>query len=342
MSTTGWSCPDGVEILPPDADRATWLAARREGIGGSDASTIVGLNPFPTSSRYALYLDKLGLLPPTLVSSAMEWGNRHEPAVADWFTEHTGRTLHRVGLYTHRDRPWQRGTPDRGVDCGGILEIKTTSSRGAQDWADDTIADHAALQAQHYMAVTGVDHAHFAVLVDGRDAFTRVSERDQNLIDIITAAERDFWHNHVLARRPPPIDGSVATANAIAQRWPDTQDDGFVVFGPELVALLDQWEQARAAANRAEEHTRWLRSQIADLMGPAGTAVVAGEQVATLRSDGSFNVAAFARDHPDLHAEFQTTRQVLDTARLATEHPELHTRYRARVLRRKGTHDAQQ
>ena len=42
----------------PDISHEEWLDLRRTGIGGSDAATIVGLNPY--SSRYSLYLDKIG------------------------------------------------------------------------------------------------------------------------------------------------------------------------------------------------------------------------------------------------------------------------------------------
>ena len=42
----------------PDLSHEEWLELRRTGIGGSDAPTIVGVNPY--NSRYALYLDKIG------------------------------------------------------------------------------------------------------------------------------------------------------------------------------------------------------------------------------------------------------------------------------------------
>lgn len=47
------TCPDSDEVLPVDADRDAWLDARREGIGGSDASAIAGVNEF-TSLRSPL------------------------------------------------------------------------------------------------------------------------------------------------------------------------------------------------------------------------------------------------------------------------------------------------
>ena len=39
------------------ANREEWLAARKKGIGGSDASALLGLNPY--SSPLRVYLDKI-------------------------------------------------------------------------------------------------------------------------------------------------------------------------------------------------------------------------------------------------------------------------------------------
>ena len=44
------------------ADRDAWLKMRTQGIGGSDAGTIVGLNPW--KSKYELWLEKTGQVVP--------------------------------------------------------------------------------------------------------------------------------------------------------------------------------------------------------------------------------------------------------------------------------------
>jgi predicted phage-related endonuclease len=68
------SCPDALAVLPHDVARHEWLAARKLGIGGSDASVVAGVNRW--SSRYALWLDKTGRLPDQAATARMEAGTR--------------------------------------------------------------------------------------------------------------------------------------------------------------------------------------------------------------------------------------------------------------------------
>ena len=63
-----------------DMSREEWLEWRRGGIGGSDAATIVGLNPY--RSRLELYADKLGMMPEKEDSEAMRIGRDLEEYVA--------------------------------------------------------------------------------------------------------------------------------------------------------------------------------------------------------------------------------------------------------------------
>ena len=71
------TCPDSDEVLPADADRDAWLDTRREGIGGSDASTIAGVNPYTT--LYELWLDKTGYDVETRYTPEMRFGHLIEP-----------------------------------------------------------------------------------------------------------------------------------------------------------------------------------------------------------------------------------------------------------------------
>ena len=68
-----------------------WLEKRRLSIGGSDAGTLLGLNPY--SSPYALWTEKTGKVIPEDISDkeAVRLGNDLEQYVADRFTEKTGK-----------------------------------------------------------------------------------------------------------------------------------------------------------------------------------------------------------------------------------------------------------
>ena len=65
-----------------------WLAYRKLGLGGSDASVVCGINRF--KSPVELWLEKTGQLPPQDVGEAAYWGNVLEPFVKDEFTKRTG------------------------------------------------------------------------------------------------------------------------------------------------------------------------------------------------------------------------------------------------------------
>ena len=76
--------------IPYDPDnRDQWLELRRRGLGGSDAATVVNLNPY--SSRLALYADKLGLIPDRDDNEAMRQGRDLEAYVAERWCERPGK-----------------------------------------------------------------------------------------------------------------------------------------------------------------------------------------------------------------------------------------------------------
>ena len=80
------------------ADEKKWLEARREGIGGSDASIIVGLNRW--KSPFQLWLEKTGKAEPEDLSDNeyVYWGKVLEEVVANRFCELTGKKVQRRGL----------------------------------------------------------------------------------------------------------------------------------------------------------------------------------------------------------------------------------------------------
>jgi putative phage-type endonuclease len=334
--------PDAVVLMTADevaADRDRWLRMRREGIGGSDASKVVGLNEW--ASPYQLWMDKLGIAPPVTVTNAMEWGHRLEPAIRQWFTDTTGIPVALEGLLAHKLHSWQLFSPDGITADHGILEIKTTHgwSLDAEKWLDGEIPDHAELQIQHGLAVTGLTHAHAVALIDGRDPVHLTAARDQQLIDTLTEVEGAFWADRVLAEVPPPIDGLPATSEAIKRRYARAERRT-ATAGQELLDLYDQRDAAKARAKAAELEADEYENKIRALFGHADTIMVHGEEVATLRANGTFAPTRLAEDHPDLYAEYLVDRPCFDAHAFRDDNPHIYAQYCARVLRRapkKGT-----
>lgn len=94
--------------------RAEWLEVRRESIGGSDASTIVGLSKW--SSPMSVWADKLGMLEEKPETEAMRMGRDLEGYVADRFTEATGKRVEKVNAILYNELyPFAHANIDRWV-----------------------------------------------------------------------------------------------------------------------------------------------------------------------------------------------------------------------------------
>ena len=136
-----------------DIPREEWLQYRRTGIGGSDSSTIVGLNPY--SSLFYLYNDKLGLLPEKNDTEAMRQGRDLEQYVADRWMERTGKRCKRNNyMWRSTEHPCMLADIDRevvGENAG--LECKTTSVYNHSDFQNGEIPPTYYVHCMHYMAV---------------------------------------------------------------------------------------------------------------------------------------------------------------------------------------------
>lgn len=184
-----------------------WLEQRRNGIGGSDAAVIVGLNPY--RSRLELYADKLGLMPEREDSEAMRIGRDLEAYVADRWAEATGKKYRRTNfMYCHDRYDFIRANVDREVigEKAG-LECKTTSVYNKSDFENGEIPLTYYCQCQHYMAVMGYDRMYLAVLALGKAFYHFVIDRSEEEINALLENEVEFWKQHVENGIPPEPDG---------------------------------------------------------------------------------------------------------------------------------------
>ena len=196
------------EIVRLDTiDRSTWLKMKRGGIGGSEASAIVGLNPYKDVSQ--LFLDKqhVEFEPDNDIieeeNQYMYWGNRLEPVVAD---EAQLRLRELVAPYDvveykvfleHNKHPFIIANVDRLVMKNGsptaVLECKTGGVSRAKDWTDDRPPAGYIAQVMHYMMVTGLKKAYLACLIGGQRFVLKSVRRDDGLMKLLEQAELDFW-----------------------------------------------------------------------------------------------------------------------------------------------------
>lgn len=136
---------------------ADWLHARKQGITGTDAGAITGMNSYV--SAFQVYQDKLSTDVQETDNEAMRQGRDLEEYVASRFAEATGFKVRRANaIFQNEAHPIMLADFDRlivGQKAG--LECKTISPYFADKWKDGAIPLHYQMQVQHYLAVSGFD-----------------------------------------------------------------------------------------------------------------------------------------------------------------------------------------
>lgn len=152
-----------LRIQFPDFDK--WLNARY-GIGGSDASAVMGLSPYKTNEE--LWLEKTGQLIPEDISDKdyVKYGHDAEPLLRGLFALHHPEykvEYFENNMIRNEKYPWAHASLDGELTDQngrkGILEIKTTNilqSMQREKWKDQ-IPDNYYIQVLHYLLVTEYD-----------------------------------------------------------------------------------------------------------------------------------------------------------------------------------------
>ena len=200
-------------IIHDPATREEWLGYRAEGIGASEAGTVLGVNPY--SNARALWEIKTGRAkrPDLSGNPAVQFGIAAEEHIRalwalqhpDWKVEHHPYRMYGRGcMYCTLDG--ELTDPD---GRRGILEIKTATPHVWSEW-DGRIPQGYYVQLLHQLYCC--PRAEFAILVGYLMGGDRVSipeykfYRDVYSEDIQTVAEAvtRFWGAYVLPGIEPP------------------------------------------------------------------------------------------------------------------------------------------
>jgi putative phage-type endonuclease len=294
-----------------ETERTDWLAARRQGIGGSDAAAIVGLDPW--RSAIEVYLDKLGDLPDEDAGESAAWGNRLEAVVADHFADDTGlEVLPAAPMQWSALYPWAFANVDRLVrepgadEVHGILEVKTTGAHMADGWEQGP-PDRVLIQVHHYLAVLDLRVAYVAVLIGGQRFRTFTIERDDDLIAQLVELEREFW-NCVEARTPPAPDASESAARALARLYADVEKGSAVELPADATELVEHHRATSMALEQLETEKRRLSNALKALMGDHAVGTLEGRKVVTWTryTQSKLDRAGLEAEAPALVAKYLT------------------------------------
>lgn len=290
-------------------DHEEWLALRAKYIGGSDAGSVVGLNPYKSS--YALWAEKTGKVPAFEGNLVTSVGAYLEEFVAHLFERETGLKVRKSNFtYINDEFPFACANVDRLiVGEKALLEIKTTNSlprmrkiRGGE------FPDEWYCQMTHYLAVTGLKKAYLAVLVECREFHVFELDRDQAEIDSLMAAEKDFWQ-HVTDDTAPDIDGTKSTSDAIGEIYPesDGSEADLRLYTEDLSRYCEIGEQIKALKALQDESA----NRIKDFMGASAKGSCDGYKVSWSCSERhTFDSKAFLKENPGDWSEYDKVTAV--------------------------------
>jgi predicted phage-related endonuclease len=284
-------------------ERKEWLEGRKSGIGGTDVSAILNLNPW--KNPIDVYLGKIGAAEFKEPNEAMFWGRELELIVTKRYAALTGQAVMPSSgvaqlypnhssvwgeqtLLEHPDAPFILGTPDgiAGVVVGADrhfipgrgVEIKTAAFK-SHEWGKpgtDEVPHHYRLQVAQYMAITGLAEWDIAALFSGNKLEIFTVKRDLEVETAIINAAVEFWAEHVIKRVPPKIDGSLTYARHLARK--------FAVGNQTLIQSTDEIESA--AATLRDVQARIKASEVDEALAKNTLANLIGENKGAKLSKG--------------------------------------------------------
>ena len=190
-----------------------WLEARKNYIGGSDASAVIGMNPYKTNVD--LWREKTGLVTPEDISDKpyVKYGHDAEPLLRELFKLDFPEYevfYEENNMFTNEKYPWGHFSADGWLKDQngrrGVLEIKTTEilqSMQKEKW-NHRIPDNYYAQILHGLLIMEADFAilkaQLKTVFDGvpylqtRHYLIERSEVEAD-IEFLQSSEKDFWHD---------------------------------------------------------------------------------------------------------------------------------------------------
>ena len=178
-------------IVTQEQGTPEWLAWRQQGIGASDASSIMGESRF--KSAEALLHEKRSKTFNFSQNEAMAKGVQLEPVARRRYIETTGIEMHPICLQSTRYE-WLRASLDGiSINHDAVVEIKCGASayRHAAKYRDVPVYYYG--QLQHILAITDLASLDFWCFWPGSPEILIPVLRNEPYIEYLLEREADFW-----------------------------------------------------------------------------------------------------------------------------------------------------
>ena len=240
-------------------------------IGGLDAGTICGLNPYDSPIDVAMRLK--GRLAQKTATLPMKAGLALEAMILDEYeTRHDVKLVRQPGFMRHPRFPWAGGHIDahpEGSPVRLIVDAKSTQrDDGYGEEGTDQVPAHIIAQGHWYMPLVEAEAFDVAVLFRNRDYREYHIRRDPEFEELLFARCAEFHRRYVIGDETPELDGSESTQRYLADRYP-AGNGQIIKATPELDELVAMLKQARGSREKHEQIEATLQARIQQAIGDA-------------------------------------------------------------------------
>lgn len=302
------------KIIRPQ-DREEWLQLRQSGIGSSEVSTILGLNPWETP--YQLWRRKKGLDAPKDETFAMKAGHYLEDAVSLFWQDETGREVIKRSkgdwLIQNADKPYLQVSPDRTYWLSGmthnnqnkgILECKTTQMK----IDEDDLPKHWFCQVQYQLGVAELENGSLAWLCSGREFGYKDIALVPDFYKWMQEEVDKFWKDNIIDN----IEPEAQDVSDVILKYNRHTEGKIIEISDDIFTACNDLKALKEQIAQLDEQKDALESKIKLGFGDAEAISYGGQTIATWKApkpSEKFDSKAFSQAHPELAKEFTTSYQ---------------------------------
>ncbi|WP_189348016.1 lambda-exonuclease family protein [Mesorhizobium sp. M2D.F.Ca.ET.232.01.1.1] len=284
-----------IEIIKP-ANRQEWLAARKRDVTASDASTLLGVNPYKTP--FELWAEKTGRKADAEDNDVFRRGRAMEFIAIDFLREDypDWKITHSYNNRYFRDPAGRIGaTPDAFVSRPdrkgrGIIQIKSASDYSVKNWIDPETREitpplYVAVQALIEAELTKANYAMVALIVSGHGLKLHPPIEIPlvpKLMAKVRAEVADFWRVTDSGAHPDPDwkrDG------ALIEELYEPNGEVVDLSNDNMLPVICD-EKARIATEKTaiEKRLKEIKAELLDKMRGASAARIADGRLITAKT----------------------------------------------------------
>ncbi len=306
-----------------------WLKERGKGIGGSDASSVVGLNPYKSS--VSVYLEKLSYIKNNINNTddktinsilnkntqhiedtiytnyKIELGNKLKDFVAKEFALKTNKKVRNInGILKNDKYPFAIANIDRAiVGEKAFLECKVSGSYFKGEWKNGVPINYK-VQCYHYMAVTGATHCYVAALIGNEDLVIHKIDRGEEIIEDIMKLEKMFWEKCVLGDNIPIQDGSDDYSKVLKNLYKESKEEEIILFEKEN--YLNRYDDVVGLIKELDSEKKAIEQYIQSQMKEYEIAYIGDRKISWKKqSKNILDSKRLKKEHPDLAKKYMKT-----------------------------------